>query len=131
MPNAFQNLFSPHVFTIFHNSRSKRGLRHNFFHLIAGTLPSKLCAGERHIGLSLEIATANLLCKRRSYSYSVASSVCVCVQVQENIFQRSVKCACVCVCNICIDVKPLLFLFSLLLVFMSFNGFVQGAVAHA
>jgi len=34
----------------------------------------------------------------------------------------------VCVCNICIDVKPLLFLFSLLLVFIviGFNGFVQG-----
>ena len=33
-----------------------------------------------------------------------------------------------CVCNICIDVKPLLFLFSLLLVFIviGFNGFVQG-----
>ena len=39
----------------------------------------------------------------------------------------------VCVCNICIDVKPFLFLFSLLLVFIviSFNCFVQGAVAHA
>ena len=34
----------------------------------------------------------------------------------------------VCVCTICIDVKPVLFLFSLLLVFIviGFNGFVQG-----